>query len=58
MADRITTRAEVEKVLADCRYAINFYEILLDAIDKGEFVIFNEEKKTYCIVKDAHIVIQ
>jgi|LAHQ01.1.fsa_nt_gb hypothetical protein len=55
---RFVDREEIKKKLDEAEYAVEFYAILLEAIDSGKFVMFDDEETTYQIMTPGIPIIE
>jgi len=51
MPDQFVIREEIEKKLEESRFAVSYYQILMEALLNGDFVMFNETIPAYRIVR-------
>lgn len=50
-------REEIKKKLDESEYAVGFYSLLLEAIDQGKIVMFDDETDTYQILTPGRPII-
>ena len=55
LGDRFVTIEEVQAKVEEHKYGVAYYTILIEALERGDFVIYNEKENTYRIVgKNMH----
>ena len=53
--ERFATKEEIQKRYEECEFATEFYKILLQALDDGKFVLFDEDENTYRIAEGMRV---